>query len=355
MTPDEPAYVIFTSGSTGVPNGVELTHRAALNTVEDVNERWAVGQGDRVLAVSALDFDLSVWDVFGLLGADGALVLVEEGDRRDARRWLDLCERHKVTVWNSVPALMDMLLSAADDRPLPSSLRLALLSGDWIGLALPGRLAAASGGRCALVALGGAAEAAIWSNAFPVTEVRPGWRSIPYGAPLRNQRYRVVDPECRDCPDWVIGELWIGGDGVATGYRGSPELTAERFATVRGERWYRTGDLGRFSADGTIEFLGRSDHQVKLNGHRVELGEVEAALRAHPAVAQAVVAVGPNRSGLAAAIVERRRPAETVAEVERRETASEAEHNLVGRVSGSGAEAAATWLEHLRNSPQVPQ
>ncbi|MGW0885198.1 AMP-binding protein [Streptomyces sp. NPDC002671] len=120
--PEDTAYVIFTSGSTGTPKGVEVSHRAAVNTVEDIDERFDIGAGDRVLAVSALDFDLSVWDVFGLLAEGGALVLVDESDRRDANRWLALCVRHGVTVWNSVPALLDMLLTAADGTALPALL-----------------------------------------------------------------------------------------------------------------------------------------------------------------------------------------------------------------------------------------
>ncbi|MFI9804301.1 amino acid adenylation domain-containing protein [Streptomyces sp. NPDC052301] len=301
---EDTAYVIFTSGSTGTPKGVEVSHGAAVNTVEDVDERYGIGPEDRVLAVSALDFDLSVWDVFGLLAAGGALVLVDEADRRDARRWLTLCRDHAVTVWNSVPALMDMLLTAADGTPLPVSLRLALLSGDWIGLGLPARLAEASGGRCRLVALGGATEAAIWSNAQEVRSVPAHWRSVPYGRPLANQRFRVVDPQGRDCPDWVPGELWIGGTGVAQGYRGAPDLTAERFPYLADGRWYRTGDLGRYWPDGTLEFLGRMDHQVKVNGFRIELGEIEAALESHPAVTHALATVvGDHTRDLAAAFV----------------------------------------------------
>ncbi|RKT88968.1 dihydroaeruginoic acid synthetase [Saccharopolyspora antimicrobica] len=304
--PADPAYVIFTSGSTGLPKGVELSHRAAVNTVEDINERFDIGPRDRVLAVSALDFDLSVWDVFGFLAVGGAAVLVPESGRRDATEMLALCRRHSVTAWNTVPALLDMVLTAADDSPLPDTMRLALLSGDWIGLDLPGRLARASGDRCRLIALGGATEAAIWSNSFEVDGVAAGWRSIPYGKPLRNQKFRVVDGRGRDCPDWVPGELWIGGTGVALGYRGDPELTATRFPQRDGERWYRTGDLGRYWPNGDIEFLGRLDHQVKINGFRVELGEIEAALQGHPSVAQAVaVVLTEGRREVAAGVVER--------------------------------------------------
>jgi yersiniabactin nonribosomal peptide synthetase len=287
VDPGAVAYVIYTSGSTGQPKGVVVTHRAALGTVEAVNDRWSVDHHDRVLAVSALDFDLSVYDVFGLLDRGGALVLVGEDERREARALLGLVRRHQVTIWNSVPALLDMLLIAAEGTERFECLRLALVSGDWVGLDLPGRLREVAP-EARFVALGGATEAAIWSNAFEVHAVKAAWRSVPYGHPLRNQRFRVVDPAGRDRPDYVPGELWIGGAGVAEGYHGDPGRTAEQFLTVDGERWYRTGDLGCYWADGTLEFLGRRDHQVKLRGHRIELGEVEAALRRHPGVSGGV-------------------------------------------------------------------
>ncbi|MDT0331190.1 non-ribosomal peptide synthetase, partial [Nocardiopsis lambiniae] len=313
VAPERTAYVVFTSGSTGEPKGVEISHGAALNTVVDIDDRYRIGPRDRVLALSALDFDLSVHDVFGLLRVGGALVVPQEEERRDARRWLELCVEHRVTVWNTVPALLDMLLAEAEAEGAepPRSLRLALVSGDWVGTDLSERLRAVTGGRTHLVALGGATEASIWSNAFDGGHAPRGWPSVPYGTPLRNQRYRVVDPHGRDCPDWVPGELWIGGAGVARGYRGDPERTAARFVTVDGRRWYRTGDLGRYRPEGLLEFLGRTDRQVKVGGHRLELGEVEAALEDHPAVRRAaVVAVGEriSRRLTAFVVVEGRTP-----------------------------------------------
>lgn len=201
-----------------------------------------------------------------------------------------------MSVWNTVPALLDLLLDADEgDREGGGARGLctALVSGDWIGLDLPARLRARTTRPCAFVAMGGATEAAIWSNTLTVTEVDPRWLSIPYGRPLTGQHYRVADPDGRDCPDWVPGELWIGGEGLARGYLGDPGRTAEKFVVRDGRRWYRTGDLGRFRGDGLLEFLGRLDSQLKIAGHRVEAGEIEAALEAHPAVARAaVVAVG---------------------------------------------------------------
>jgi amino acid adenylation domain-containing protein len=303
MSPEDPAYLIYTSGSTGDPKGVLVAHGSASNTVADVNERFGVGPGDRVLAISALDFDLSVYDIFGLLAAGGALVLPREEERRDPERWLALARRHGVTLWNSVPALLEMLLVAAADGGEFPPLRLALVSGDWVGLDLRSRLEARDGRRCRLVALGGATEAAIWSNAFEVSEVADHWSSVPYGFPLRDQCFRVVGEHGEDQPDWVPGELWIGGAGVAIGYHGEPDRTAAQFVTHDRRRWYRTGDTGRYWPDGTLEFLGRTDHQVKVGGHRIELGEIEAALESHPGVSRAVaVAVGEGTKRLAAAV-----------------------------------------------------
>ncbi|MFI5793622.1 amino acid adenylation domain-containing protein [Streptomyces sp. NPDC051677] len=292
--PDDLAYVIYTSGSTGTPKGVMVTHAAARNTVDDINSRFAVGAGDRLLGLAQLGFDLSVYDVFGPLSAGGALVLPEAARRGDPAHWAALIEEHAVTLWNSVPAQLQMLQECLRTEPAldMGRLRLALVSGDWIPVTLPDAVRARIPS-LSVVALGGATEAAIWSIHHPVTDVDPDLRSIPYGRPLANQTFRVLDGRLRDCPEHVTGELYIGGAGLALGYLGDPERTAERFITHprSGERLYRTGDMGRRMADGEIEFLGRSDGQVKLHGHRVELADVEAALQSHPAVRLAAALV----------------------------------------------------------------
>lgn len=293
VSPDVTAYIIFTSGSTGEPKGVEIAHRAAYNTIEDINVRYGVNAADRVLAVSALEFDLSVYDIFGILSSGGALVLQKEGEEREAGNWLDFIRDMKVTIWNSVPMLFHMLLATANELP---SLRLVLLSGDWIGLDLYGKLKMKSSS-CKMVGLGGATEASIWSNYFEIDKIEDSWRSIPYGKPLSNQRFRVVDKLGRDCPDMVTGELWIGGDGVARGYYNNAELTSRCFIHEGNQHWYRTGDLGRYWSDGNLEFLGRADQQVKFRGYRIELGEIETILRRYPGVAQAVTIMS-SQNGL---------------------------------------------------------
>ncbi|KOC88157.1 hybrid non-ribosomal peptide synthetase/type I polyketide synthase [Winslowiella iniecta] len=295
--PDDAAYVIYTSGSTGVPKGVLIDHRGAVNTVLDINRRFGVTATDVVFGLSALWFDLSVWDMFGTFAAGGTLLLPEPDAIRDPARWLEWIKRDNVTVWNSVPALLDLLLAEADYHPQAlSGLRTVLLSGDWIALHLPQRLKNHAP-HAQLVAMGGATEASIWSNWFVVDTLPDHWKTIPYGYPLTNQAYHVLDSQLRDCPDYVSGDLYISGSGVAIGYENDPQRTAASFITHRGQRLYRTGDLARYWPDGTLEFLGRRDHQVKIAGNRIELGEIEAALQQHPAIRDAVVDTLDNPRG----------------------------------------------------------
>ncbi len=303
------AYIIFTSGSTGVPKGVEISHKAALNTIYDVNRKYEICSSDRAIGVSATDFDLSVYDIFGMLSAGGSLVVISDDIDRNAERWAELVNEYNVTVWNSVPVLCDMLMIAADMMNITvPSLRIVLLSGDWIGLDLRGKLKAKSE-NARMISLGGATEASIWSNYFEVEENIPSeWKSIPYGYALNNQAYRIVNEKGTDCPAYTEGELLIGGAGVAKGYIGNKELTEKQFITENGVRWYKTGDMGRFWKDGIIEFLGRRDSQVKVRGHRIELGEIETVLNDHPDIEKAVVVTKKdkeNTNHLAAFIVPR--------------------------------------------------
>jgi len=297
--PGDLAYVIFTSGSTGQPKGVMIEHAAALNTVADINRRYGVTAADRVLGLSALNFDLSVYDIFGLLGAGGAVVLPERSAAREPARWADLVREHRVTLWNSVPALMEMFTESSLAQGLDGlPLRLVMMSGDWIPISLPDRI------RKLLPdaeqwSLGGATEASIWSIDYPIGRVEPGLASIPYGKPLANQRFHVLDEALRPCPVWTPGHLFIAGVGLARGYLGDEAKTRGSFLRhpATGERIYRTGDLGRYLPDGNIEFLGRRDGQVKIQGYRIELGEVEAALAQCHGVRAAVAAACGERHG----------------------------------------------------------
>ncbi len=292
-SPNDVAYVIFTSGSTGVPKGVVINHRGAVNTIIDVNQRLGITREDRVLGLSSLSFDLSVFDVFGVLGAGGTLVIPTSVEQQSAEAWANLIEKHKISLWNSVPALFQLLIDCcAQDKVMLPSLRRVLLSGDWIPRTLPqkGRTTAL----CAsFYSLGGATEASIWSVIYEIGMLDDSWATIPYGRPLANQVLHILDEGLEQCPLWKSGELYIGGRGLAVEYLNDPERTQERFITHpwTGQRLYRTGDMARMRPDGNMEFLGREDHQIKLRGFRIELGEVETSILQQPAVSAAIVKV----------------------------------------------------------------
>ncbi|MEM8720135.1 MAG: amino acid adenylation domain-containing protein [Cyanobacteria bacterium P01_G01_bin.39] len=288
------AYVIYTSGSTGLPKGVAIDHRGAVNTILDINHRFKVTSSDRILALSALNFDLSVYDIFGILAVGGTIVIPAIDGLKDPACWLDLIVEQEITLWNTVPALMQMLVEYLSVQPQRESLclRLALLSGDWLPVSLPEQIQNHFSD-LQVVSLGGATEASIWSICYPIEQVNPNWKSIPYGKPLTNQRFYVLNELTQPCPIWVPGQLYIGGVGLALGYWQDEAKTNTSFIThpVTGERSYKTGDLGRYLPDGNIEFLGRADFQVKINGYRIELGEIEAVLQQMPQVKQVVVSI----------------------------------------------------------------
>lgn len=293
VSPDDPAYVIYTSGSTGTPKGVMLSHAAVSNTLCDINERYGVNADDRLLGLAELSFDLSVYDMFGATAAGAQVILPDPARGADPSHWADLMRRHGVTLWNSVPAQGQMLIDYLDgeqEEDIPGP-RCVLWSGDWIPTSLPTRWWT-HWPQSRLFSLGGATEAAIWSIEQPIRAEHTGLSSIPYGRALRGQSVEVLDALGRRCPPGVRGEIHIGGVGLALGYAGDPERTAERFIThPDGRRLYRTGDMGRTWPDGTIEFLGREDDQVKIRGHRIELADLDTALSAHPGVKEAATIV----------------------------------------------------------------
>ncbi|WP_051234254.1 non-ribosomal peptide synthetase [Butyrivibrio sp. NC3005] len=300
ILPDNSAYVIMTSGSTGMPKGVEIVHKAAMNTITYLCKRYNFKAFDKMLMVSAIEFDLSVFDIFGMLYSQGAIVIPEEDSFKNPEVWLELIDKYGINRWNSVPILFDMLITYAEGKKKKVYFDTVFMSGDWIPVNLPGRFYDIAGKNSLVVAMGGATEASIWSNYQEVPRVIPdNWQSIPYGRPLKNQLYRVIDDYGNICPDYVAGQLCIGGAGVAAGYKGDLNLTQKKFfKEENGIRWYRTGDNGRTWSDGTIEFLGRRDNQVKVKGHRIELGEIENAIKQYQGVrGSAVLAIPYENKG----------------------------------------------------------
>ncbi|MQA28149.1 MAG: amino acid adenylation domain-containing protein, partial [Micromonosporaceae bacterium] len=297
---DDLAYVLYTSGTTGEPKGVMVSHRSVVNVVADCNARFAVDARDRFFGISAFNFDLSGYDIFGALSAGASIVLPDADKAADAAHWLQCCEESGVTVWNSVPSIVSLLHDQADSEGSRGldTLRLVMMSGDRIPPTLPAALRRLKGD-LAVVSLGGPTETTIWNIVYPVTADDDGTRSIPYGKPNANNRLYVLDQHGQDAPDWTPGEICAAGVGLARGYWRDETRTGERFHhdPGRGERLYRTGDIGRYLPDGNIEIIGRADHQLKVNGYRIEAGEVETRLTGIDAVRQAVVVRQESANG----------------------------------------------------------
>ncbi|HYG63468.1 MAG TPA: amino acid adenylation domain-containing protein, partial [Thermoanaerobaculia bacterium] len=293
--PESAAYLIYTSGSTGLPKGVQVRHRGVVNFLSSMARRPGLGAGDVLAAVTTLSFDIAGLELYLPWTVGARVVLVSREDAADGTRLLALLRRTGATAMQATPSTWRLLLAAGWEGDPPIT---ALCGGE----ALPRDLAEALLARAPSVwNLYGPTETTIWSAVHQVLpeETAP---VAPLGRPIANTGIYIVDAALRPAPTGVPGELLIGGDGLARGYFRRPALTAERFVPdgvsgAAGARLYRTGDLARWRAGGTLEFLGRLDHQVKIRGHRVELGEVEAALTSHPAVAQAVVAARQDPTG----------------------------------------------------------
>ncbi|WP_327699030.1 non-ribosomal peptide synthetase [Streptomyces sp. NBC_00459] len=292
--PDDPAYLIYTSGSTGRPKGVVVTHRAILNRLAWMQGEYGLTAGDRVLQKTPASFDVSVWEFFWALCEGAAVVLARPDGHRDPAYLAGLIREQGITTMHFVPSMLEAFLQSEEitaDPAWAASLRDVFSSGE----ALPG--AAAARWReltgVPLHNLYGPTEAAVDVTYHPY-DGTPG-TTVPIGRPVWNTGLRVLDSCLRPAPEGVPGELYLTGVQLARGYHARPELTAERFVAdpygEPGARMYRTGDLVRRRADGVIEYLGRTDRQVKIRGNRIELGEIEAALSRRPEVAQAAVTV----------------------------------------------------------------
>ena len=287
---DDIAYVVFTSGSTGSPKGVTISHRNALNTIDAINNKFKITKQDAAFAISELSFDLSVYDIFGILAVGGKIVFPAQCKAKEPKHWLELIKRNQVTIWNSVPQLADLLI---DERAKfrdtnISCLRLFLLSGDWVPINLPDKIKKYCQ-QAQVTSLGGATEGSIWSIWYDIDKVNKDWNSIPYGIAMPNQKMYVLNHNREHCPVGVEGDIYIGGLGVALNYWRDEERTNASFIdSDKLGRLYRTGDLGRWNLNGYIEFLGRKDNQVKVRGYRIELGEIEHQLSQVPGVKQAI-------------------------------------------------------------------
>ncbi|MFC4531322.1 amino acid adenylation domain-containing protein [Sphaerisporangium dianthi] len=297
--PGDVAYMIYTSGSTGRPKGVPNSHRGIVNRLDWMQKRFGLGEGDTVLQKTPASFDVSVWEFFWPLLAGARLVLARPGGHKDAAYLADLIRAEQVTTLHFVPSMLAVFL-AGEDVGTCASLRTIVCSGEELSADLATRCRAALSAE--LHNLYGPTEAAVDVSAWACAPAElTGRARVPIGAPIQNIRLYVLDARMEPVPIGVPGELHIGGVGVALGYHGRPSLTAERFVPdpygPPGARLYRTGDLARWRPDGTLDFLGRLDTQVKVRGLRIELGEIEAVLREQPGVTDAAVVVREDRPG----------------------------------------------------------
>jgi amino acid adenylation domain-containing protein len=340
--PNNLAYLIYTSGSTGRPKAVAIEHRSPVALV-----RWAQAAFDDyelrggVLAATSISFDVSVAELFFTLASGGRLIL--------AKNVLELPELPAAGEVDLVCAVPSAIAAMADARALPPNVKTVNLGGEPVKSALSNALYA--GGIRRVRNLYGPSEDTTYST-FEVIARGDGEPTI--GRPVGGTRATLLDRDLRLVPVGVIGEIYLGGAGLARGYLGRPELTAERYvpdplATVPGERLYRTSDLGRYLPDGRLEYLGRLDHQVKVRGHRVELGEIEVALLAHPGLREAVVVVRSDRSDGSDGS-DRSLAAYFVA-VEPAPTAAELRDHLRRRLTEHMVPATFTRLDHLPLNP----
>ncbi|MES2936867.1 MAG: non-ribosomal peptide synthase/polyketide synthase [Pseudomonadota bacterium] len=295
--PQNLAYVIYTSGSTGVPKGVGIPHAALANHTQWMQDRFPLAAGDRVLQKTPFSFDASVWEFWSPLAAGATLVLAEPGAQRDPARLAQLLRDTRTTVVQFVPALLAAVLE--EDLSGCSGLRRVFVGGEALPAALAARCRTVLGAE--VVNLYGPTEACI-DTLFAVADASTAGAMVPIGRPVANARAYVLDAHLNPVPVGVAGELYLAGPGLARGYLHQPPLSAERFlpdpfGTVPGARMYRTGDLARWLPDGTLDYLGRADQQVKVRGFRIELGEIEAVLRQDPRVAEALVVVREDTPG----------------------------------------------------------
>ncbi|HEL3176569.1 TPA: enterobactin synthase subunit F [Stenotrophomonas maltophilia] len=293
--PSDAAYVIYTSGSTGEPKGVVIEHRAIVNRLLWMREHYGVRSDDRVLQKTPATFDVSVWEFFLPLLCGATLVVAGPDAHRDPTELARLVRAHDITTAHFVPSMLDAFLAAPASEGL--QLRRVFTSGEALDASLRDRFHGRM--QAELHNLYGPTEAAVDVSYWPAS-AQDRSRPVPIGFPVWNTRLYVLDARMQPLPVGVPGDLYLGGVQLARGYLGRDDLTAERFLTdpfLPGERIYRTGDLGRWRSDGAVEYLGRSDHQVKLRGLRIELGEIEAALRELPGMERVEVLLRQDTPG----------------------------------------------------------
>lgn len=292
VKPDDMAYVIYTSGSTGKPKGVMVGHRGVCNRMLWMQDAFDLSENDIVLQKTPYTFDVSVWEIFCPLFNGAKLVMAAPGAHVDSQQIVEVINRYQITIAHFVPSMLSVFL-LNDEAASCQSLRYVICSGEALSYeSVNGFYSALPATR--LYNLYGPTEASIEVTAWECNEKNES-NIVPIGRPIANTQIYILDENQQSVPVGGIGELYIGGVQVARGYLNQPELTAEKFQTVnvcgKSRRIYRSGDLARFREDGAVEYLGRSDNQVKIRGVRIELGEIESEINEYLGISQTVVTV----------------------------------------------------------------
>jgi amino acid adenylation domain-containing protein len=287
---ETPAYYLYTSGSTGAPKCVVLNHRATANVLQQTLERWNISEHDCLMAVTPFHHDMSVFDIFATLSTGATLVIPNQEQQKDARAWGELVAQYGITVWVSVPAIVDMLFTLNDYTKL-SSLRLIAQGGDYIKPSLIARIRA-SLPHARLFSLGGPTETTIWSIWHEIQQCDTDL--IPYGSALVDNQYYILDEQLQPCAVGEVGRMYMSGINLSNGYLRDGQLVRSDFLTIRNvqqnlETVFKMSDLGYFREDGTIMFAGREEGYLKIKGVRIAAVEVENALTRHPSIKDAVV------------------------------------------------------------------
>lgn len=294
-------FCIHSSGTTGQPKAIMLNEKGLVNCILQTNKEFDINENDRCIAVTNFCHDMSIYDTVGILVAGGAIVIPEgKSEEKDPEKWLKLIKEHKVTLWNGSPSVMEMLMTEKEElSSVKGQFKVVMLGGEVFSPFLARQIRDILDPDY-IYSLGGPAEATVWSIWHRVTDEDMKGDIIPYGHALDGLKYRVLDELRHNCPPGTVGIMHISGIGLAVGYHNLPDMTAERFVMIDGERWYDTGDLGWYMSDGEIAFGGRRDLQVEINGKRVELEGIANILMDQGDIMKCVVVLAGKSSLLTA-------------------------------------------------------